>query len=322
MVDILVRTQLADAVSAVLLEIMGPALVGCPHVDEDGEAYVALTWDQTSAGCRDELSIAWGEFDKIPLHPGARITLVNPRLVEEGGKAYEDSSIREAIVADDGGFSISVAADLDDELEMRIEDSEGKTLVEKTLLSPRHGLGQLRNTPRFRKIIQMAQIGVDGGDPLAYARHLIREPLGDMEPRNVLHLAVIGDRTVPFATMVAWDRAVGLLGMDDKTALGISNAFVEHDALDGKAPYWDIDDLFKTGDGLGPLPPIETESGISAVRYPATDKHEYIGFADPNSEFNWTDYSRNQMLRFIDTDGQEIPDGLCLEDSTCDWMLP
>ena len=254
--------------------------------------------------------------------PGGRVTLKNERLIVEGGEAYADESAREVVLAEDGGFSISVAADLGDSLDLKILDEDGEEVFASSYESVRDGMGLRRNSARFRKVIQLAQIGVDRGDPLAYALHLIREPLKGIEPRNVLHLADIGDRVVPFSTMVSWDRAVGLLSLDHDEALEISNLFVDHEALNGKPPYWDIDDLFGTGDGIGPLPPVETESGVSAVRYPAIDDHEYIAFPDPESDFDWTTYSRNQMLRFFETDGQEISDDLCLEISTCDWMLP
>ena len=59
---------------------------------------------------------------------------------------------------------------------------------------------------------------------------------------------------------------------------------------------------------------------MSAVRYPYTDDHEYIAVVDPDADFDWATYSRNQLLHFITTDGQEIRDDLCLEDSSCPWL--
>jgi hypothetical protein len=324
MIDITLRTRLADAVDAVLVEALGPALVGCPFVDEDEEnSVIVLSWNHTSLGCRNNVTIAMSEIDRIPTpSPGARVTLRNPRLLEEGGAVYEEDAIHEVIAAEDGGFSIAVAADEGDLVELSLVGDDGTVLFEGSYPAIRDGLGLSRNTPRFRRLLQLAQIAMDRGDPLAYARHLIREPLPGLSPKNILHLADIGDNTVPFSTMVAWDRAVGLLGLATETALEVSEAFVAHDSFDGKSPYWDIDDLLNTGDGIGPLPLIETEEGVSAVRYPATDNHEYIAIPDPEASFDWTSYSRNQIIRFFETDGQEITDDLCLENHSCDWMIP
>jgi hypothetical protein len=205
---------------------------------------------------------------------------------------------------------VVVAADVGDLLTLTLRDADGETVATHTIEARHAGLGFQRNTPRFRRLVQVAQIAMDAADPMAYARYLIREPL-DGTPRNVLHLTAIGDRTVPFATMVAWDRAAGLHGLDEEDALAVTEAFLTHDALKGQSPYWDIDDL---------LPVIETASGVSAVRHAATRQHEYIAMADPDADFDWATYSRNQILHFFSTDGTDIADDLCLEDGSCTWL--
>ena len=150
MIDILVRTSLADAVSAVLLEILGPTLVGCPTTDEDGEAYIALTWDQTSLGCRDEITIEWAEVDQLPMVPGGRVTLKNERLIVEGGEAYADESAREVVLAEDGGFSISVAADLGDSLDLKILDEDGDPIRDTGII----GKGVRKAIDIIKKVIR------------------------------------------------------------------------------------------------------------------------------------------------------------------------
>ena len=120
--------------------------------------------------------------------------------------------------------------------------------------------------------------------------------------------------------MLSWDRAAGLFGLDEETALEINQAFLDNDAVVPKKPYWDPDDLDKGGDGIGPLPLIETSSGVSAVRFPHTGDHEYIALPKPDAEFNWSTYSRNQIIHFFLSDGQDISDDLCLEDSSCAYL--
>jgi hypothetical protein len=320
MTDIILRTSLSDAVDAIFSEVAGPAVVGCPVATLDDSFVASLSWNNWSLKCRNEISIAKAELQQIEVVPGGTVTLENPRLAEEGGENFIADAHHKSTVRENGGFSVTVAADKGDLLLLKAFDADGKQVGSTTeLIAATSGLGRMRNSARFRRVIQIGQTGMDRGDPIAYARHLIRDPLG-MLPRNILHLTDIGDRTVPFSTMVSWDRAVGLLGLNETKALEVTQAFIDHDALDGESPHWDIDDLLKTGDGIGPLPIIESSSGVSAVRYAATDDHEYIAISDPSLPIDWGIYSRFQAAWFFATDGQEIRDDLCLSDGSCDFL--
>lgn len=318
--DVMVRTDLADAVDAILAEPLGPAIVGCPVPGED--AVIALTWNNWSLKCRDEFTIAIGEensgLGRIAAAPGETVVLRNLRLLETAPTHHLHEAEDTNPITDSGGFSVKVAADLGDPLELVVLDADGEEVERLHIEARRAGLGRHRNTPRLRRLIQVAQTAMDPGDPLAWAPHLNRYPLDDV-PSNVLHIAAIGDRTVPFATKVAFDRAAGLLG-DEEKALEITRAFIDHGGLDGEKPHWDIDDLQGTGDGIGPLPVIETTSGVSAVRYAATDDHEYIALANPDADFDWATYSRNQIIHFLQSRGTEVRDDLCLEDTSCPFL--
>ena len=83
---------------------------------------------------------------------------------------------------------------------------------------------------------------------------------------------------------------------------------------------WDHDNLQGLSDGPGPLPVIQTESGVSAVRFPFTNKHEFMGTLKPDSDFDWAMYYRNQSIQFLRTNGKEIRDEPCMEDNTCSWL--
>ena len=321
MTDMLVRTNLEGAVDAILAEAMGPAVVACPI--EGGEE-AALSWNNWALKCRDANTIGSAEeasgLPRVPIVPNGTAELTNLRLLAEALPAFADEdAVHTAAITEAGGFGATVAADIGDPLVLVLRDSDGEEVYRDEFAALREGLGRARNSPRLRRLIQVAQTAMDGSDPLAYARFLLREPI-DGVPRNVLHVTDIGDRTVPFSTMVAWDRAVGLHGLDDPGALLITTAFLEHDALAGQKPYWDIDDLSQSGVGLGPLPLIQTTSGVSGVRHAATGHHEFIAVRDPDAPFDNATYFRNQILHFLATDGQEIRDDLCLEDGSCDFL--
>ena len=120
--------------------------------------------------------------------------------------------------------------------------------------------------------------------------------------------------------MLAWDRGVGLLGKNHEETSEVMDRFLKNERILGSSFKWDHDNLMKTGDGPGPLPVIETESGVSAVRFPNTGDHEFLGILKPESEFDLAMYYRNQSLHFLRTNGKEIKDDLCMEDNSCAWL--
>ncbi|MFT5434828.1 MAG: hypothetical protein ACI9OJ_005543, partial [Myxococcota bacterium] len=342
-VDVMVRTNLTEAVDAVLAEPMGPAIVACPVEQPEpeegdpplGAPEVSLSWNNWSLKCRDAATIGVAEknsaLGRLPATAGATIRLTNPRLFGKTHHVLDSESRKEVIAGDLGEFSVTCAADEGDELLLEVLSPEGEVLESRTIAARRGGLGRDRNSPRFRRLVHLAQTALDLGDPLAYARHLILDPLEGSEPKNVLHLAATGDRTVPFATMVAWQRAAGLLGTEEE-AMAFTRKLAEAHALDGTAVA-DIEAPLDTPlldsppevTGLGPLPAIETTAGKSAARYATTKKHEYIGLAIDGAAFDWTTYHQNQLVVYLQSNGQQVFDGLCLETTTCTefpWHTP
>jgi hypothetical protein len=84
------------------------------------------------------------------------------------------------------------------------------------LVSPVEGLGARRQTPELRRLAGLAQIALDPGDPINYARHVFLEPatapdVALSQPRSVLVMNVAGDTTVPPSTGSAYARAAGVL---------------------------------------------------------------------------------------------------------------
>jgi len=323
MTDLLLRTDLADAVDAILADSLGPAIVGCPIEIEDGSVEIALSWNGWAQKCKNPVSVQFAEnatgLSRLPALQGGTVDFINERLLKEGGPLYADDAHHTALIHEDGGFSVTVAADEGDPLVLILRDTEGVEQARLSLVSRHDGMARMRNSSRFRRVIAVAQTAMDGADPLAWARHLIREPLDGMEPRNILHLAAIGDTTVPFSAMAAWDRAVGLHGLEEEDAFAVLDAQIDMDAFNPKTP-WDIDDLFGDGTGIGPLAPIETTSGVSAVRHAATGDHEFIALSDPDADFDFGGYYRQQIVHFLQTNGAEITDDPCLLDHSCDFL--
>ena len=77
------------------------------------------------------------------------------------------------------------------------------------LVSPTVGLGQRRQSPELRRTIALAQVGLEAGDPINYARRVFLEPIE--RPINLLVVNTVGDQWVPLSAGNAYARAAGLL---------------------------------------------------------------------------------------------------------------
>ena len=95
-------------------------------------------------------------------------------------------------------------------------------------------MGKTRNTPDFRYFINLGQIALESADPINYARHWFREPLGgegtgrERHPvKNVLITDVPGDMFVPINTQMALVRVAGLLGSEENVCDGLPRSLEE-----------------------------------------------------------------------------------------------
>ncbi len=84
-----------------------------------------------------------------------------------------------------------------------------------TLVAPSEGFGLRRQTPDLRRLLFLAQVGLEPGDPINYARRVFLDPVqhADVEPHpvNLLVVNSIGDPNVPVSTGNAYARAAGIL---------------------------------------------------------------------------------------------------------------
>jgi len=82
--------------------------------------------------------------------------------------------------------------------------------------APAEGLGLQRQSPDLRRLAGLAQIALEPGDPINYARNVFLRPVTavdvpDGRTRSVMVMNTAGDTTVPPATGNAYARAAGIL---------------------------------------------------------------------------------------------------------------
>lgn len=315
--DILLRSGLRQITRVIFLEVFGPLIVGCP----DGEGGLVLSLNDDSDKCR-KLGPRDGIAHLDGVGRGARVRVENL----DNGEAAE-----KVIAEDGGGVSIPVAADRWDELEITVTTADGGERV-VLVTTPYKGLGLVRNTPRLRRLLGINQHVLDRCDPVNFARHIFVDPLPGNGPKSVLFTNALQDRTVPVSTGVTLARAAGVLGVDRATWQPVMDTLIASGMMVGSD--YDVDDL--NGDnppgaaGIGPLPPVPSAAGVSAVRFAAVaGKHEFIGGGGGGVELDDpTTYSRNQIALFHRTHGAVVEDDLCIESDSCpliddpDALLP
>jgi hypothetical protein len=87
------------------------------------------------------------------------------------------------------------------------------------LVALESGYGFQRATPTVRRFLGIAQMGIEGADPAAWAPHYSRNPLTFREngrsfrapPTNVLDVATVGDPNVPVNTGIAIAKTAGFI---------------------------------------------------------------------------------------------------------------
>lgn len=83
------------------------------------------------------------------------------------------------------------------------------------LTSPAAGFGRRRQTPAMRRLVMLAQIGLERGDPINYVGRVFLDPITAPDvpahPRSMLVTHTDGDPNVMIATGYAMARAAGVL---------------------------------------------------------------------------------------------------------------
>lgn len=302
-VDLIFRSNLREVTETLFVDIFGPLVVGCP----DGEGGAWLSLNNQSLWC-DPALVPDVSFAHLEGVAGAALTLENL----SNGERSQTSADAE------GAFALAVESDKWDTLLLTLR--AGAREREVPIQSPHKGFGFTRNTPDLRRFMNIASHVLDRCDPVNLAHGLIREPLPGHEPTNTLFQNVLGDPVVPISTGLSLARAAGVLGLDQSDWGPVMETLVERGAM--VLDSYDIDDVL--GDNppeappLGPLPPIRTATGLSAIRFSDVDRvHEWIALLDPGPTFDPPTYTQSQNAIFHRTGGRAIIDDPCLGLAEC-----
>ena len=226
------------------------------------------------------------------------------------------------------------------------------------LVALTRGLGRDRQTPDFRRLVNIAQAIVDPADPAVWARHYHREPLSfDYDPGvtpgcNVLDLVTVGDPNVPVAAGVTLARAAGILN-ETETASFVDHGVVEGNwrlaryRKDGSGPHpydaafdwrgedhdqailFDVDDMDSSQDAFSAPSPevparatVDTGFGTAALRVLYIDPKGSHGLLppDPTRLFPIEQYGVNLVTRYLVTGGVSLFEDDCLADNSCDFL--
>ena len=364
LVDVAARSIQQGETEAVLLYINGPLIVGSAPTGSP----VEVLFDVNDYYFERQLKFC----TLPPLGPGDLVEVENLTNGEiRSGQVWQDR------VLNAWGrpyyrvrFRVSIPADAGDRLVLRVMD--GATLQEKArveqfeqdvsfqgrlyeaggpLASPASGYGLPRNTPDFRRLITLAQLILEPGDPVNYAP-VCDDPYrgGNSEPArgtNLLVMNTVGDMNVPVSTGITLARAAGLIGISEPdprygapAGKVLISRFVAEGIEDfrrfgnGAQGLFDVDDL--DGDVQNyPDPPVPTlspplrltrlrEGGASGVRFAYLDPegaHTFLG-PSPWRPFDIERFLMNQIAWFFFTDGREILDDPCFADDSCSFYPP
>jgi hypothetical protein len=211
------------------------------------------------------------------------------------------------------------------------------------LVAASWGLGLRRGSSALQRVISALAIGIEGADPVVYARRWAEEPF--LGPKNVLIHLTVGDTTVPEATGISLARAAGIVDfrtVDDRYGMtsdqwlvdrGVVHGLEEfgpYTGADGSSVLFDPDDLDDGTDGSGapseaPLRATrEFSHGAHGLRFLYVDPHGTHAYflPDESKPFNWELYGANQMAQFLATDGADVDDDPCFATRDCPFLRP
>jgi len=191
--------------------------------------------------------------------------------------------VRRASVNARKGFLVTIPADRDDLLALDVFDPNKKHIFQEQIhITHQRGVGYMRNTPEFLRLIFMGQWIIDPAEPINFARYF--------KDKNVLLQVALGDWTVPTLTGMNLARAAGLISPKRFQWLLSKNihrgAILEVDTEE--------------------FPPEQTSG--SSVRFHPSGKHEYLVIPNVDSpeEMAYTKISQKQVIRYLLTNGRQI----------------
>ncbi len=376
--DGLLRSSLSGPREAVIGRMLTPLIVGEPT--EDG----GLRIDQLLISVQDPVQVPIRTLAAVPA--GGSVLVENLVTGEEArGGIPEDGRFRVAIAADalsgrekrllagmpigptlpGQTFTIPGNHGVGDTLRISVFDAAGGIVAsidtfeaealyegisieaDSPLVALSPGQGLTRQTPRFRRLVQILSMAAESGDPIAYAPHWMKDPFPSLgpDPRNVLMMPTVGDDVVPIATGVALARAAGFVGIEDvdpRYGTTVDRWLVDREVVHGMeelGPYvdpegnpilFDVEDLDEGTDGSGapsdtPLrATFGTAAGTSGLRIIYADPRGSHGWAlpDPALPFDINTFGTMQAAWFLASGGQELLDDPCFATADCSFFRP
>ncbi len=225
-----------------------------------------------------------------------------------------------------------------------------------TLVAFTDGFGLRRGAPELRRMLGLAQIAVEAGDPMNFApfweqHRTLTYGTGESVATRMLLMPSVGDTGVPIATGIALSRAAGFIEYDkndprygkSQNQLLIDSWSIEglsrtarFKTSSGASTLLDLEHLAAMNngdDGWGvprldpPLrlpkysPAVDGVTGTMFVLLAPEGKH---GFATPKptAPFDLGSVLANMIGRYGGSDGKEFGFEACQVDSTCSWIPP
>jgi len=234
----------------------------------------------------------------------------------------------------------------------------GRTFAEGTpMIAFTDGFGLRRGSPEIRRLLSLAQVGLESGDPMNFAPYweqhrTLAYGTGETVSTRVIMMPSVGDTGVPVATGVALARAAGFIEFDkvdprygksqnqqliDSWAVeGLSRMSRYQQEGTGAGVLMDLENLSSiTGadDGYGVprlTPPLRltkyrpVPDGVTGVEFMMLKPQGAHGFAIPDrkAKFDLGSLLGNQIGRYAGSAGKLFGYEACQVDSTCSWIAP
>jgi hypothetical protein len=280
--DIALRTSLPVIVNGVLLQMVGPFVVTCPYsaglgrcAPGEADAQPSLVMVVNEVNGERHVPIA-----PLALQPGDKLSVRNLSQAPPGtpcsgdplqgcatGTADANGNVRVAFTADAPILSVPapgtpVAVLLPgNALRIEISGSTVRTIdtfgfdstfngvtyrAGDPLVAPGRGYGRTRNTPEFRRLVQLAQTVLEPADPINYAPYWFQNQisgfgnprLGSDGPAPTLVVGTVGDPSLPVSSAIALARAAGIVEMnqpDPAYGIPIDQVLIEAGVVEGAA---------------------------------------------------------------------------------------
>lgn len=350
--DIFMRTRLQSVVTPLMHAIGGPKVVGCPQKGDDGKpnGKVRLSWNDDSGRCQQQTRKVWRDpttgkcldksvqvptyFAEVAVAPGSTIALTN----------LDNGNHIERPVDADGGFALAVPSDKSDRVHLVLKSKDGVAFAQFDAVAPHEGLAKDRNTPDFRKFVQLAANVLEGADAITAADKVLLRPLPGFPATNMLMMVAVIDQTVPFTTGVTLARATGLFGRDnlyqtDAPYRGWFEQAIASGLLHGK----DVPPPAISPNAAKPLQKLCNLLPTDATGQPGAlsgicladvhGHHEYIAQANDDDSFpplvgtsavdgkpyaaTFTEFHRNLIVSYFHSLGKRVLDDECWGDARC-----